>query len=43
MHKDDQMTPKERAIALANGKEVDRMPVSLICLGPAGTTFKYVL
>jgi len=36
MHKDDQMTPKERAAALAEGKTVDRMPVSLICLGPAG-------
>ncbi|EGW41509.1 uroporphyrinogen decarboxylase family protein [Desulfosporosinus sp. OT] len=36
MHKDDLMTPKERSIALAQGKDVDRMPVSLICLGPAG-------
>ncbi len=36
MHKDDQMTPKERAKALSQGKAVDRMPVSMICLGPAG-------
>ena len=31
MHKDDQMTPKERKEALANGKEVDRMPICLFC------------
>lgn len=36
MHKDDRMTPKERAEALAQGRAVDRMPVSMICLGPAG-------
>lgn len=29
MHKDDQMTPKERAIALFTGKPVDRMPIKL--------------
>lgn len=29
MHKDDQMTPKERAFALFAGKEVDRMPIKL--------------
>lgn len=29
MHKDDQMTPKERAFALFGGKEVDRMPIKL--------------
>ncbi len=29
MHKDDQMTPKERAYALFGGKEVDRMPIKL--------------
>ena len=27
MHKDDQMTPKERAFALFAGKPVDRMPI----------------
>ena len=29
MHKDDQMTPKERAFALFAGKPVDRMPIKL--------------
>ena len=29
MHKDDQMTPKERAFALFSGKPVDRMPIKL--------------
>ena len=29
MHKDDQMTPKERAFALISGKPVDRMPIKL--------------
>lgn len=29
MHKDDQMTPKERAYALFAKKEVDRMPIKL--------------
>ena len=29
MHKDDQMTPKERAFALFSGKSVDRMPIKL--------------
>ena len=28
MHKDDQMTPKERAFALFAGKPVDRMPIN---------------
>ena len=29
MHKDDQMTPKERAFTLFAGKPVDRMPIKL--------------
>ena len=29
MHKDDQMTPKERAFALFAKKPVDRMPIKL--------------
>lgn len=29
MHKDDEMTPKERALALFAKKEVDRMPIKL--------------
>ena len=32
MHKDDQMTPKERAFALFAGKPVDRMPIKLFSL-----------
>ena len=30
MHKDDQMTPKERSTALKDGKAVDRMPIGMI-------------
>lgn len=29
MHKDDEMTPKERAFALFEGKPIDRMPIKL--------------
>ena len=41
MHKDDQMTPKERAFALFAGKPVDRMPIKLFSpyIG-MNTTFK---
>ena len=35
MHKDDQMTPKERALALSKGEAVDRMPISLLCNAPS--------
>ncbi len=35
MHKDDQMTPKERAAALAQGRAVDRMPIGLMYFGPS--------
>lgn len=29
MHKDDQMTPKERSKALSEGKDIDRLPIDL--------------
>ncbi len=35
MHKDDQMTPKERAKALAKGESVDRMPIGLFYFSPS--------
>ncbi|MGI6711463.1 MAG: uroporphyrinogen decarboxylase family protein [Bacillota bacterium] len=35
MHKDDQMTPKERAQALSEGKPVDRMPIGLMAFAPS--------
>jgi len=35
MHKDDLMTPVERARALAKGEAVDRMPISMIYGAPA--------
>ena len=37
MHKDDLMTPVERANALAKGLEVDRMPISMFYGAPAHT------
>lgn len=35
MHKDDQMTPKERAMALAKGECVDRLPISMFYFAPS--------
>ncbi len=35
MHRDDQMTPKERAKALAKGERVDRMPISMFYFSPS--------
>jgi uroporphyrinogen decarboxylase len=34
MHKDDQMTPKERRAALNMGEAVDRMPISMFYFAP---------
>ena len=35
VHKDDQMTPKQRSAALAKGQAVDRMPIALFYGSPA--------
>ncbi|MBQ3405277.1 MAG: uroporphyrinogen decarboxylase, partial [Oscillospiraceae bacterium] len=35
MHKDDQMTPRERAAALAKGESVDRMPIAMFYFAPS--------
>ena len=35
MHKEDQMTPKERAMALAKGESVDRLPISMFYFAPS--------
>jgi len=41
MHKDDLMTPKERAAALKNGKRVDRMPIGMHYGMPAANLLRW--
>ena len=35
IHRDDKMTPRERAKALAQGKEIDRYPISMFYYSPS--------